>query len=419
MNNLDSTPLSLFEALGIETEYMIVDRQTLSVKPVADQLMQSVAGESVSDIEHEDITWSNELALHVIELKTSYPIPAIHSIGDAFHREIKIANQHLENFGAMLMPTGMHPWMNPLNEARLWPHEYSDIYRKYDQIFGCQGHGWSNLQSTHINLPFANDKEFYKLHQAIRLIMPLIPAVAASTPVVENIYSGAMDRRMQFYRSNSILIPSIAGAIIPEKIKSEREYRTRILKRMYRDIAAWDPDGLLQHEWLNSRGAIARFDRGSIEIRVIDSQECPAADCAIVWLITSAIKQIVKDELYDFDHLARLNLGDLTRIFFDVIVEGDQTIISNLYYLNSLGVDTQSELTAGEVWQQIIERISCNAEETELRTTAKTILDRGCLSRAIVTTYYENGSCGWHTIYRELCTCLQENRLFIPTPVEC
>ncbi len=63
---------------------------------------------------------------------------------------------------------------------------------------------------------------------------------------------------------------------------TEENYRRQIFQRMYDDIAPLDPDGVLQDEFLNSRGAIARFDRGSIEIRVINIQECPAADLAVL-----------------------------------------------------------------------------------------------------------------------------------------
>ena len=56
------------------------------------------------------------------------------------------------------------------------------------------------------------------------------------------------------------------------------------------DIAPLDPDGTLQHEWLNSRGAIARFDRNAIEIRVLDIQECPVADLAICFQVMSFLK---------------------------------------------------------------------------------------------------------------------------------
>ena len=77
------------------------------------------------------------------------------------------------------------PWMDPERELRLWPHEHSDIYRAFDRIFGCRGHGWANLQSTHLNLPFRGDDEFVLLHDAVRLVLPLVPALAAASPVID------------------------------------------------------------------------------------------------------------------------------------------------------------------------------------------------------------------------------------------
>ena len=56
------------------------------------------------------------------------------------------------------MPGGAHPWMDPARETRLWPHEDNEIYEAFDRIFGCTGHGWSNLQCVHLNLPFDDDE---------------------------------------------------------------------------------------------------------------------------------------------------------------------------------------------------------------------------------------------------------------------
>src|SRR5262245_16606836 len=39
--SMSDTPLHLFEGTGIELEYMIVDAESLSVKPVADELLKS------------------------------------------------------------------------------------------------------------------------------------------------------------------------------------------------------------------------------------------------------------------------------------------------------------------------------------------------------------------------------------------
>ena len=58
--------LRLFAGIGVEMEYMIVDARTLSVRPISDELIRSVAREYVSDIDRGPISWSNELVLHVI-----------------------------------------------------------------------------------------------------------------------------------------------------------------------------------------------------------------------------------------------------------------------------------------------------------------------------------------------------------------
>ncbi len=60
---------SLFEVVGVELEYALVDARTLDVVPVAEELLESLAGEPASEIVGETITWSNELAAHVVELE--------------------------------------------------------------------------------------------------------------------------------------------------------------------------------------------------------------------------------------------------------------------------------------------------------------------------------------------------------------
>jgi len=276
-----AAPISLFHAFGVELEYMIVDARTLSVRPIADEVLKAAAGQITSEVECGEIAWSNELALHVIELKTNGPAPSLAPLPTLFQEQVTRIQEILARYDARLMPTAMHPWMNPDQELRLWPHDYNPVYESYNRIFDCRGHGWANLQSVHLNLPFADDEEFGRLHAAIRLLLPILPALAASSPVVERRLSGLLDTRMETYRSNSQRIPSITGAVIPEPVFTRKDYQQRILERMYADIAPHDPAGILQHEWLNSRGAITRFDRNTIEIRVLDVQECPLADVAI------------------------------------------------------------------------------------------------------------------------------------------
>jgi gamma-glutamylcysteine synthetase len=250
---------------------MIVDAATFDVRPICDRLFTAVAGGFVDEIERGPIAWSNELARHVVELKTNGPARALDGLHEAFAADVRAIDEVLARFRARLLGTGMHPWMLP-HELELWPGGQNEVYESFDRIFGCKGHGWANLQSVHINLPFADDDELTRLHRAIRLLLPMLPALAASSPICEGRRAGWLDYRMEVYRHNADRVPSIAGNVVPEDITGEADYQRVILAPMYRDIAALDTQGVLQEEWLNSRGAIARFDRHAVEIRVVDCQ---------------------------------------------------------------------------------------------------------------------------------------------------
>ena len=177
---MNSPRLDVFMGYGIELEYMIVDRKTLSVVPIADELLRKLTGTFASEARNGQLGWSNELVLHLLELKNIEPQPDISSLPVAFQGEIRCINELLEPMNARLMPTAMHPWMNPRTETRLWPHEYAEIYLAYDHIFDCRRHGWANLQSMHLNMPFANDNEFARLHAAVRLLLRLSRMTASN-----------------------------------------------------------------------------------------------------------------------------------------------------------------------------------------------------------------------------------------------
>lgn len=279
-------------------EFMIVDRETLQVLPRADlPLGKDKDGNQLSEVEYDDIGLSNELVSHVLEFKCAHPKSTFGGLGKRFFHEIRRANKKLEKIGAMLLPTAAHPFMDPA-EMQLWPYEDAEIYQTFDRIFDCKGHGWANLQSTHLNLSFDGDSEFAELHAAIRLLLPLIPAIAASSPYLDSKYTGMKDARIDVYRHNQDKIPEITGQVIPEKAYSYDEYNSRIFNKVKKAIAPHDPEHLLNHFFLNSRGAIARFDRGAIEIRLVDIQECPNADIAIVEMEIAALKAIANGKFW-------------------------------------------------------------------------------------------------------------------------
>jgi len=399
----------LFEAYGVEIEMMIVDAETLDVKPICDELIAAVAGEPVSEVELGDIAWSNELTLHVLEMKTNGPAPTLTGLSTRFHDNVVMAAKHLERLGARLLPGAMHPWMDPDRETELWPHEHTEVYYTFDRIFGCSGHGWSNLQSTHLNLPFADDEEFASLHAAIRLVIPLIPALAASSPFQDGRLGPALDSRLVAYRSNAALVPSIAGQVVPEAVFSRAQYEREILGRIYADLEPYDPEGVLRHEWANARGAIARFDRGTIEIRVIDSQECPAADLAVVSAVVSVVRSLATGRLSRRDIRSDPSTESLASLLDAAISDGERAVAEDAGLLSALGLRS-GPVALGKLWARLLDADPPDDPDGEWTKPLATILREGPLARRKLAAAGEDpDKKDLRRVASELGRCLEAN----------
>jgi len=404
--------LHLFDAYGIELEYMIVDAETLDVRPISDHVLQDEQGEPVSDLDQGAISWSNELTHHVIEVKTNGPAADLPSLPAEFQSNVQEINRRLVSAGARLLPTAMHPWMNPRQEMRLWPHDYHVVYETFDKIFDCRGHGWANLQSMHINLPFADDVEFGKLHAAIRLILPLLPALAASSPLIEGRATGQMDSRLDVYRRNAKGVASVTGRVIPEPVYDFESYDREIFQPMYRDIAPLDPEGVLQNEFLNARGAIARFSRGAIEIRVIDVQECPQADLAIAALTIGVLKLLVAETWSRTADQQAVSIETLEPVLLASIEQAGEGRIDNEDLLRRFDFPGR-QATLQQLWQHLYAAV-CEAEPDLpgiFGPELDVILNEGCLSRRILQRLGSNPEPNRiHTIYQELADALSAGR---------
>ncbi len=386
MTDQEADPLHLFAGYGLELEYMIVTAADLDVAPVADELLREVGGGYEAEVELGPIAWSNELALHIVELKTNGPAAALTGLGNLFADNVAHVNRLLAPLEARLLPTAMHPWMDPHADLRLWPHEYDTVYRAYDRIFDCRGHGWANLQSTHVNLPFADDDEFGRLHAAIRLVLPLIPGIAASSPFVGGAPSGLLDSRLEFYRTNARRVPSVAGLVIPERVFTRGDYERYVLGGIYEDLAALDPEGVLRHEWVNSRGAIARFDRMAIEIRTVDIQESAYADVAVAAAIVAAVRCLVEEWHSGYAEQREWDERELAALLQAGIEHADQAIVDNRRLLASFGYPERGRARAVELWQHVIETVLAREPGyAEWREPLELITRRGCLARRLLT----------------------------------
>jgi carboxylate-amine ligase len=181
---------------------------------------------------------------------------------------------------------------------------------------------------------------------------------------------------------------------------------------MYRDIAPLDPGGVLRHEWLNARGAIPRFDRSAIEIRVIDTQECPRADLAIAAAATAVIRSLYDDKWSPLAMQQGISTDSLAKILHACIRDADQAVIDDAGYLHLLGLSDR-QYRAGELWRHLITRIGLN-RSTFWAETLHVMLDQGPLARRILRALgNDHSSAQLLRVYRTLCDCLETGRMFV------
>lgn len=402
----------LFEVYGIELEYMLIKNNTFKVAPQVDKLLTLKAGELKADIENGDIAWSNELVAHVIELKTNGPAKSTDDLAEKFYSNILEIDALLKPLNLQLLGSASHPLMNPDTDTQLWKHSYSEVYALYNTIFNCKGHGWSNVQSTHINLPFYDDIEFEKLHAAIRIILPLLPGLCASSPILEGQITGFKDTRLEFYKTNQKEIPELTGMVIPERVFSKLDYHATILEPIKKAIRPYDKEKILDQHFLNSRGAIARFDRNAIEIRLMDIQECPKADIAICALVIEVLKAFINKKFSTLNAQKLWTKEDLFPIFNDAIKYGEDSIIENEKYIELFNLKGSTSIK--NVWQHLYENVKSKLNKSH-HETIELILKEGTLATRLLKAV-GNDTSEEHiiSVYRNMQNCLKTNELFKP-----
>lgn len=408
--------LNLFEAFGVELEYMVVDRETLAVKPIVADLLADVTGVSgASDYIDGEVSWSNELVSHVVELKATEPVRDMRTLPPVFEKALRRIDRTLAQNSAMLLPTAMHPSMDPATETVLWPHENHEIYDAFNRVFNCHTHGWANVQSVHLNLPFNGDEQFGALHAAVRLVLPLLPALASSSPIVDSKRNGINDNRLVYYRDHCRQVPSITGDVIPEPIFDEATYRREIFERIFADIRPHDPDGILSHEFLNARGAIARFDRGSVEIRLMDVQECPMADVAIAAGVSSVVRALVEQTWQPLETQKTISSALLCQVLDETITQGGRARIEDPTFLAVFGFPAKP-IRASILWQNLLERLRKNDSMLDgLFAPLDIIFQHGTLAKRIFRATGASPSANdlLH-VYSEIANCLRRGEPFVP-----
>jgi gamma-glutamyl:cysteine ligase YbdK (ATP-grasp superfamily) len=335
------------QVLGPEHEFSIVDEK-LQPLPIVDKVIKDVRGRVVNNVDFGGFSFGKELQAHVAEFKANEPFDSPKVFEETMHNAVLTILGFLEKrYDAHLLGLGMHPSLL-LGDVKMWSHRDRQIYMALSQIFNLNQHGWLNIQSFQLNLPFANELEGVRLHNALANFLPYLPAIAASSPIYESKIGDYLDNRLHFYLMNQTEVPSITGDIIPEYVNSFEEYEKTTVKHYSEDLAKVNaPRCLLNKEWLNSRGAVIRFDRKAIEIRIMDEQECVKSDVALSCFVRAVLRDMLRNE----DEFERLpycvlvsNLRAVIRDGLDAIVQHPKgsTARQVCHYLHKIAEENAS-----------------------------------------------------------------------------
>lgn len=356
------------EVMGPEHEYSVVNER-LEPQPIVDTILKTLGGRITNTVKQGRFTFGKELQLHVMELKPNQPFKSPTEFEETMQEAVISVNELIrKDHGASLLGTGMHPLLM-LGETRIWPHRDKRIYNSLARIFDLEQHGWVNIQSFQLNLPYSNQKDGIMLHTFLANICTYLPAICASSPIVEGKIMEGVDNRLTFYAKNQQEVPSVTGEIVPEYITSFAEYSEQIIGKYTKDLAAKGADEIiLNKEWINSRGAIFRFDRRALEIRVMDEQECVKSDVAISCFIRSLLRGWMQNAA--------------------VLMTRD-TLIADLKSIVTNGLDARTRNPCGCTAQQICNNLLKRAEENATAEEKKYLplvakrIERGNLSNAI------------------------------------
>ncbi|HSU17840.1 glutamate-cysteine ligase family protein [Longimicrobium sp.] len=403
-----------FEVAGMELEYPTVDRD-LNVVSLVEPAFRILAGRGTSDVHLGALGFSNEIADHVFEVKTTAPVRSLRQAEEVLYEGVQRFTAVLrDEFDARLMPTGMHPWFDP-RKGRLWARSGGRIYGTYERLFDVRTHGWMNVQASHLNLPFGSERETLAMHTAAALLIPYLPALAASTPMFEGDLRPHADSRLAWILEHQARIPESCGQLVPEYVESFGDYRKNVLGPMYAALDRLPGDtSAIRHEFLNARGAVFKFSRRAMEVRVLDTQECVRMDAAIAAFVRAALKEMTRRVLAGRIVLPPHEL--LVEDFRATIRDGSAAVVTAPHVPVERDETGRTDVRAVLRELLAVARKGARKDEAPYLELVAGVIERGSLSECIRSALrpYEEGPDEDFTeaarrIYIELMDCLEAN----------
>lgn len=388
--------------LVIASTYTIVHRESMEPLPIATQVLEGTKAPA-------GMAWMAGMGAHQLTLRSTRPMRIGASASRRMVTGVRNMIRSLERFDACLLPGGAHPWLDP-RQAEPWYDDRDPFHALPASVLDRQVHGHMNAPCLCLGVPFRSDEAFARLHAAARLLLPILPALTAASPILGGRRTGFLDARLEASLHTHENLPELMGSVIPEAVFSQDDHDRVVLGPIAKTLAGHIGRDMPDAEALNARGAVPYFDRGILELRVMEPQEDPTVDLAIAEFVAAVLNALC-DGRWVSTYLQRAwSETDLFGIYLQVIKDAGLTLIANRDYLLMFGLLKQEQMSAGRLWQHLFVALYDELSE-EARHHVGRILETGCLARRILEhTGREPDHESLRSTCVELAACLRDGR---------
>ncbi len=400
----------LFEAYGFAWECCAVDRNTLDVLPVPDMTLTEGASEQGST--KRDILLAPSFNAHTLRLLNGRSVRKPAKWGRKVLLRTATFAPWLHDHNALFMGGGAHPFLSPgsVQAGIGWSLEQREALARLTDI---GGHAWINDQAFRLDLRFETPSEFAKLHAAVRVLLPVLPALTAASPVLEGRDAGCQSARLQAKLQAFGQAPALIGPFVPEAVFDQESHDREVLVPIARAAANSDRRQGLDPVSLNARAATVDFERGVLSIHAVDGQESPSVNMAVAEIIIAVLKALVNGRWVSTYLQRAWSAEDLRAIMLDTIRDGDGATLSSGDHLLMFGLMKQGEMPALKLWQHLFVELYSDLSDNA-RQHVGTILEHGTLAtrlrKRIGPTFEQDAI---RKAYRSMAECFAADRAFV------
>ncbi len=342
--------LPALSAASLDLELVLVRTDSLEPAASADLVLQDACGGALSSIQMGTTEWRRRPAIDELTVAMLRPLSSFEGQTAVLDASLQILTGMIQPHGFRPLGGGGHPWFDSRQHFGASRGRPGDpLVQTLDALDRPGLPGWADTRAATLSFPFLDDEDFRPLYAALRLIVPILPALAAASPYRDGRRGDTLDERIAAAQARAVAIPALGGTWYPEATVGVHAYRDAVLEPLRSKLAPLDPEGRLSIDDLNARGAVARFGPRILQLRAADMQECPAQDVAIAAIVLELARALVRGDWLAPDEQMVVASQTLATLGNRILREGPQASLGDAAAL--YGVADGS--TAGEMWSHL------------------------------------------------------------------